>query len=136
MAGTLSTAIRNAILDHYTGKAAWTQPAAVYIGLSTTTPTSTGGNVTEPTTGAYARIQVTAAQFSSAAAGATENNADKIFAQASGDWAGGSNLTYLVIYDAITVGTFIGYGSLAIPKPVLSGDTAKVLSGDLDISIA
>src|SRR5262245_7861209 len=130
-----STAIDNSILDHYTGKATWTAPAAVYIGLSSTTPTKTGTNVTEPSGGSYARVQITSGQFTSAASSATENNTDKSFPTATADWVSAANLTHLVIYDASTSGTFIGFKALTVAKPVLNGDTAKVLNGDLDISI-
>jgi len=65
-----STTIDNKILDHLTGKATWTAPVAFYVGLSSTTPTKAGANVTEPSTGAYARVQITAAQFDAAASSA------------------------------------------------------------------
>jgi len=124
------------MLDHFTGKASWSMPAAVYVGLSSTTPTSGGSNVTEPSGGNYARVQVTAAQFTSASSGATETNTDKSFSQANADWLSGVNLTHLVIYDAASSGNFQGFASLAVAKPVFSADTAKINSGDLDMSIA
>ncbi len=127
--------IDNKILDHFTGKTAWSQPAAIYIGLSSTTPTKTGTNITEPSGGGYARVQVTAAQFDAAATSHTQNNADKAFPQATADWLSGVNLTHLVIYDAATAGTFLGFKALTTAKPVLSGDTAKVLLGDWDLTI-
>lgn len=130
-----STAIDNSILDHYTTKTTWAARTAnaTWIGLSSTTPTKAGGNVTEPSTGAYARIQVTAAEFDAAASSATQNNADQNFAQATADWLAAANLTHLVLYDASSAGTFIGFKALTVAKPVLNGDTAKVLSGDLDL---
>jgi len=130
-----STTIDNKILDHLTGKATWTAPVAFYAGLSSTTPTKAGGNVTEPSSGAYARVQITAAQFDAAASSATQNNVDKAFPQATADWVAGANLTHLVIYDAVSAGNFLGFKALVTPKPVLSGDTAKILNGDLDIAM-
>ena len=47
----------------------------------------------------------------------------------------GANLTHLVIYDAVSAGNFLGFKALVTPKPVLSGDTAKILNGDLDIAM-
>ena len=135
-----STAIDQAIIDCYTGKnATFAKPTAMYIGLSSTTPTKTGGNVTEPTgVGNYARIEVTSAQFDSAAdiggtTTGTSNNAEKAFAACNATWASGSNMTHLVMYNAITVGTFIGFKALTVPKPVFTGDTFKIAIGDLDI---
>jgi hypothetical protein len=131
-----SNAVENDILDHWTGKATWTAPTAVYVGLSSTTPTKTGTNVTEPSGGAYARIQVTSAQFDSAASGATQTNTDKSFAAATADWVSGSNLTYMVFYDAVTSGNFIGFAQLGTARPVLNGDTATINSGELDLAFS
>lgn len=94
-----------------------------------------GTNVTEPSGGAYARIQITAAQFDTAASSATTTNVDKSFAQATADWLSGVDLTNLVLYDAVTAGNFLGFKAFTTAKPVNNGDTAKILSGDLDISI-
>lgn len=130
-----STAIDNSILDHYTTKTTWSARTAnaTYIALSSTTPTKSGTNVTEPSGGSYARVQVTAAQFDAAASSATQNNVDKNFTQATADWVSAANLTHLVLYDASSSGTFLGFKALTTAKPVLNGDTAKVLSGDLDL---
>ena len=130
-----STTIDNDILDHFTGKATWTAPTAIYAGLSSTTPTKAGGNVTEPSAGAYARIQITAAQFDTAASSATTTNADKSFPQATADWLSGNDLTDLVLYDAVSAGNFLAFKAFTTAKPVNNGDTAKILTGDLDISI-
>ena len=130
-----STTIDNSILDHFTGKATWTAPTAIYAGLSSTTPTKGGGNVTEPSGGAYARVEITAAQFTTAASSATETNTDKTFPTATADWLSGANLTNLVLYDAASAGNFLGFKAFTTAKPVTNGDTAKILSGDLDISI-
>lgn len=131
----LSTAIANAVLDHLTGKSTWTAPAAIWIGLSSTTPTGAGGNVTEPSSGSYARIQVQASEWTSAASSATENNSDQEFAQATGDWLLGVNLTHLVVYSAITAGVFLFYKALTLAKPVLNGDIARFVAGEIDIVV-
>jgi len=130
-----STAIDNSILNHFTGKSTWTAPAAIYAGFSSTTPTKAGGNVTEPSGGAYARVEITAAQFDTAASSATQTNADKTWATATADWLAGANLTHLVLFDAASGGNFLGFKAFTTAKPVTNGDTAKISSGDLDISI-
>lgn len=130
-----STTIDNSIIDHFTGKATWTAPTAIYVGLSSTTPTKSGGNVTEPSGGAYARVNITAAQFDSASSSSTATNVDKSFPQATADWLSAVNLTNLVIYDASTSGNFLGFKALTLARPVLNGDTAKILSGDFTITI-
>lgn len=129
--------IDNIILDHFFGKATWAATAeARFTGLSSTTPTKTGGNVTEPSTGSYARVNLLAAEMDAAATSATQNNADQTFPQATADWLGGANLTNMVMYTTLTVGTFIAFKSLTVAKPVLNGDTAKFASGDMDFTIA
>ena len=128
-----STAIDNEILDHFTGKTTWTAPVATYIGLSSTTPTKTGTNVTEPSGNGYARSEVTGVQWDSAASGATANNAEESLGTATADWLSAANLTHMVIYTAVTAGTFIGSKALTVAKPVTNGDVAKFPIGDIDL---
>jgi len=122
------------VLDHVTGKLSYTSPT-VYIGLSSTTPAEDGTNVTEPSTGSYARVTTSAGDWNSASTGATSNLNAITFAQSTGDWVSGANLTYLVAYDAITTGNELFYGLLTVAKPVLSGDTASFPAGDIDITL-
>lgn len=128
-------AIDNSILDHYTGKTTWTAPSEIWVGLSKSTPTKTGGNVTEPSGGAYKRIQVAPAEWLSASSSATENTGDQNYAQATANWLAGSNLTNMVFYTESVGGSFIGFKALTVAKPVLNGDTAKFLDGDIDLAI-
>lgn len=130
-----STAIDNAILDHVTGKATWTAPAAFYVGLSSTPPTKAGANVTEPSGNGYARIQVTAAQFASAASSATTTNTDKSFPTATGDWLSAADLTHAVFYDASSGGNFLGFKALTTARKVQNGDTFRIPAGDLDLAM-
>jgi len=126
--------LENSVLDHVVGKTAYTSPT-VYIGLSSTTPAEDGTNVTEPSTGSYARVSTAAGDWNAAAAGATANANAVTFAQASADWVAGADLTYLVAYDALTVGNELFYGLLTVAKPVLNGDTASFPAGDIDITL-
>jgi len=57
--GSFTDFLENELLDHVFGNAAYTSPATLYIGLSTSTITDAGGNVTEPVGGSYARVPVT-----------------------------------------------------------------------------
>lgn len=113
-------------------------PTNVYIGLSSTTPADDATGVTEPSTGGYARVLQanTQANFpdASTAAGVTtkSNGAEIAFPVATADYLAGANLTYAVIYDALTAGNLLAYGLLAVAKPVLNGDTAKFPIGDID----
>jgi hypothetical protein len=126
--------LEDAVLDHVVGKAAYTSPT-VYIGLSSTTPNEDGTGITENVGGSYARVTTGAADWNSAATGATSNANAITFAQASADWVSGADLTYLVAFDAITSGNELFYGLLTVAKPVLSGDTASFPAGDIDITL-
>lgn len=97
-----------------------------YFGVSSTTPTRAGANITEPSTGSYARVAATAADWAAATGSAPSTkttSAAKAFPAATADWLAGANLTYWVLFDASTSGNAIAYGLLTTPKPVLNGDT-------------
>jgi hypothetical protein len=126
--------LENSVLDHVVGKTPYTSPT-VYIGLSSTTPAEDGTNVTEPSTGSYARVSTAAGDWNAAASGATSNANAVTFVQATADWVAGADLTYLVAYDALTVGNELFYGLLTVAKPVLNGDTASFPAGDIDITL-
>jgi len=129
--------INNSILDHFTTKTTWAARTlnATWVGFSTTTPTTTGTNVTEPNTGAYARQQITAAQWSAAVNSAVANNTEKTFPTAIADWSAGVNFTHMVLYDALTLGVFLGFAPITTPRAVLNADTAKILIDELDLVI-
>lgn len=130
-----TTYLANKLLDHQVGKTAFTMPA-VWVAMSSTTPALAGTGVTEPTGGAYARVATTGATWNAAAAGSISNAAAITFPTATADWAAGANLTYGVLYDAVTAGNVLGYGVLTVAKNVLNGDTASIAIGGLTITIA
>jgi hypothetical protein len=130
-----TTYLANKLLEHQTGKTAFTMPT-VYVGLSTTTPTVGGTNITEPVGGAYARVTTSAATWAAAASGSIANAAAITFPAASADWAAGANLTYGLLYDAPTAGNLLGFGALTTAKNVLNGDTASIAIGALTITLS
>ena len=130
-----STFLANKLLDVATGRAAYTPPT-VYLGLSSTTPAAAGTGVTEPSTGSYARVATTNTDFNAASSGSTALGATKTFTTATADWAGGSNMTHLVMYDASTSGNFLGFGALTTAKAILNGDTASFASASITIALS
>lgn len=127
MAGLTDT-YEQKLLDHLFTDPAWSPPATLYLGLSSTTPTEAGGNVTEPSGGAYARVATTAADWSAATgtAPATKTNTATItFPTATADWVAGANLTHFVLFDAASAGNVLAWGAFTTAKPVLNGDTAS-----------
>jgi hypothetical protein len=137
MAG-FTDATEQAILDGLFNDPAWAPPTTLYLALSSTTPTEAGGNFTEPSGGAYARVSTVAADWSAAsgtAPASKTNTATKTFPTATANWASGSNLTHFGIYDASTAGNLLCWGALGTAKPVLNGDTASFAASALVIKL-
>ncbi|MGL5910922.1 MAG: phage tail fiber protein [Phycicoccus sp.] len=125
-------AVNVALLDHLFTDAAYVPPTTLHIGLSSTTPTRAGGNITEPSTGAYARVSTPAASWATAAGaapGAKSNGVIITFPTATADWLAGVNLTHFVLMSALTAGSCLAYGALTVAKPILNGDTASMAIG-------
>lgn len=131
----LTTYTANKLIDHLNGKTSFTMPT-VYVGLSSTTPAVGGTGVTEPSGGAYARKATTGSTWNAAASGSATNAAAITWTAASADWVSGANLTYGVLYDALTAGNLLGYGVLSTPRPVLSGNVASLAIGALTVTMS
>lgn len=132
--GSFTDFLELELLDHVFGAAAYTAPATLYVGLSTTTITDAGGNITEPSGGAYARVAVTnnATNFPAAAAGSKSNGTAVNFPTATASW--GTVIDFFIA-DASSGGNILGYGTLTVAKTVGSGDTPSFAIGDLVITL-
>lgn len=130
--GRLADAKTHELLDKEFGAVDYTPAATHYIALSTTLPTNTGTNVTEPSGNAYARVAVTNnATNWPAASGRNKSNGTVIqFPTASGSWG---TITHFAIYTASSGGTFVGWGALTSSQAVTTGGTPDFQPGDLDI---
>lgn len=126
MAGNLSNYLENKLIDHFLGTASYTMPADVYVALFTVSPGEAGGG-TEVTGGSYARQIAT---FSAASSGATSNDSNIDFVNMPS-----ATTVAIGIFDALTSGNLLLYGSLTANKTTDAGDTLRIATGDLDISI-
>jgi hypothetical protein len=126
MAGNLSDYLENKLIDHFLGTTTFTKPAAVYVGLYSVAPSDVGGG-TEINGGSYARQS---AAFSASSSGATSNSANI-------DFTGMPAVTVVAIgiHDASTAGNLLLWGTLTTNKTTDAGDTLRIATGDLDISI-
>lgn len=127
MAGSLSNYAENKLLDHVLGTTSYTKPTT-YLALFTTAPTdSTSG--TEVTGGSYSR-QALASSFSAASGGSASNSANI-------DFSGMPSCTVVAIgiMDASSSGNLLVYGTLTSNKTVDAGDTLRISTGDLSITI-
>lgn len=134
--GSFSDFLENEILDHITGKGAYSSPT-VYIALCTADPTDagTGANMNEvANSNAYARVTTSAATWDAASSGATANAAAITFTAASGSWG---TITHFALVDSAThgAGNMLAHGSLSVSKAVGSGDVVEFAIGDLDITL-
>jgi len=126
MPGNLTNYLESKLIDHFLGTTTYTKPSAVYVGLFTVTPGEAGGG-TEVSGGSYARQ---AATFGAASSGATTNNANI-------DFTGMPAATTVAIgiFDASTSGNMLLYGALTTNKTTDAGDTLRIATGSLSVSI-
>lgn len=132
--GSFADYLENEVLDHVFGNAAFSPATPLYVGLSTTTITDAGGNITEPSGNNYSRVSVTnnATNFPAAAAGAKANGTAFTFPVPSGAW--GSCIDFF-ISDAASGGNIYCYGTLDTAQSPVSGNTVEFPIGDLDITL-
>lgn len=105
-------------------------PTQYYIGLSTTVPTVSGGNVTEPTDSAYQRVLLNS--LSEPESGVITNTTAVEMPESVNDWG---TCTHFVIYDAQTNGNLLMYNALDKPRVVQSGTQVNFRSGGIVLSL-
>jgi len=126
MPGSATDYLENKLIDHTIGPTAYTRPAAVYISLYTVAPSdSTAG--TEVTGGSYARQVAT---FAAAAAGATTNNTIIDFTSMPA-----ATVVAIGINDALTAGNLLFWSTLTTSRTTVAGDTIRINSGALSVSL-
>lgn len=131
----LVTAVLNNVLDSRFGAgaaAATSAPAVYYIGLSSTTPTATGGNVTEPSGNGYAPVAVTnnATNFPVAASGAKANGVAIVFPTATGSWG---TVTHVIVKDG-AAGSVVGFSLLGTPRTISTGAVPTLAAGSFSLT--
>ena len=132
--GSFTDFLELEVLDHVFGAAAYTAPVTLYIGLSTTTITDAGVNITEPVANNYARAVITnnSTNFPAASGGSKANGTDFTFNVPSGAW--GTILDFF-IGDAASAGNILAYGTLTASQAPTSGNTVKFATGALTITL-
>lgn len=132
----LSNYMENAWIDMLFRTATYAKPSTIYIALFTTTPTPAGGGV-EVSGGSYARAALNplntnwlATQggttgVSSGTSGQTKNAVAITFPAPTADWG---TIVAFGIFDAITAGNLVIFGSFATSKVVSNGDQAPAIA--------
>lgn len=140
----MSDYLENKLIDYLFRGQTFTAPTGLYVGLLTATPSDTGGG-TEVSGNAYARQNLapsltnwagTQAAASTTAStgttGTTSNNTAITFPTPSASWG---TVTAFGIYDAVTAGNLLFYGTLNISKTINQGDTVTFPISSLSIQI-
>ena len=109
---------------------------SIYVGLATAVSDAEAGTLTEANFGAYARQQVTAANWTLANSSTdtqTITNANNIEYSAS---TGTNNtVTHAFIADAASSGNILFVGALDASKTIETGDIFRINAGNLTIEL-
>jgi hypothetical protein len=121
----LDQALLNAVLRN----TAYSSPATVYVALNTTasTPTTPGTEVVDSN---YARQAVTFGPPS----GGTVSNTGTLAFFGAGAASGPYTIVEAAIYDDVSIGHELYYGSLAVSKTVNAGDTLSFAAAALSVT--
>ncbi len=111
-------------------------PTNYFIGLTTVLPTDQNGSgLLAPTASEYARIQVAASSASWVSLGvgsrAMQLNVELLYSQAVTDWG---EIRGYTIYDALTAGTYLGYG-VVNPVTIRAAMKARLPAGSVVITL-
>jgi hypothetical protein len=125
MAGSLTNYAENKVLDHVLGTTAYTKPTT-HVALYTVAPTDSSAG-TEVSGGSYARLP---GSFTASSGGASSNDGNL-------DFSGMPACTVVAvgILDDASGGNLLVYGVLTANKVLDAGDTLRIATGDLDVSI-
>ncbi len=124
----------NRILDYNFGSTSYTVPPILYIGLSTTALSSSGGGYTEPSGAGYARVAYAnnKTNFSISSNGLLTNLVSVIFNESTASWG---TVTYVFISDAASGGNILYYEALNTPRAVATNTTIMFSPNALSISM-
>jgi hypothetical protein len=128
----------NRILDQQYGAVAPTVPSSYFLALSTTTPTISGTNFTEPTTvsTAYARVEIVnnKTTWGNAESASLSNAIEILFPESTLAWG---TITYVGLYDSGTVGAgnLLYFGELTPSRIIQTGTIISFGIGEIVVSI-
>lgn len=132
-AAAMSDFLENKLIDHVFRATAYSAPATIYIGLSTSACSDSSFG-TEVSGGSYARVAVTSnttnwagtqsagsTAASSGTGGTTSNNGTITFPAPTGNWG---SVTHVTFGDASSAGNLLFCVALTVAKTVNNGDAA------------
>jgi hypothetical protein len=132
----LFNTLKNNVLNTLLGTGASLLGSTIEIGLSTTTPTNAGGNISEPSGNAYARVSMANDNAHwVASVGSKSNTSAIVFPIASGNWG---TITHWIIYSAsqpVIWGVLDNGSGSPLPRVITSGDQCRFLANQLRITM-
>jgi len=137
--GSMSDYLANSLLDHMTGRAAFTSPAILSVALATAAivDADTGALMDEVVNAnGYARVALTSTTFDVAVAGATQNGGNAITFPVCVT-SGWGTVTDMAIMDGITedLDEILFFKALDSSVAVDVGDTAEFAIDALDVTL-
>ena len=107
-------------------------PSEYYIGLSSTAPNISGGNVTEPLSNSgYKRVKLE--NLSEPADGVITNEQAKSFDESTANWG---TMSHFVIYDALEAGNLLMYDTLSTPRNVEAATIVTIKANSLTLTLS
>lgn len=109
---------------------------SIYVGLATAVSDAEAGTVTEATFGAYARQQVTAANWTLASA---STDAQTCVNSGNIEWAASTGtdntVTHIFLADAASSGNILFVGQLDNPRTIQTGDIFRINTSNLSFEL-
>ena len=107
-------------------------PSEYYIGLSSTAPNNSGGNVTEPLSNSgYKRVKLE--NLSEPADGVITNEQAISFDESTANWG---TMSHFVIYDALEAGNLLMYDTLSTPRNVEAATIVTIKANSLTLTLS
>lgn len=107
-------------------------PSEYYIGLSSTAPNISGGNVTEPLSNSgYKRVKLE--NLSEPADGVITNDQAISFDESTANWG---TMSHFVIYDALEAGNLLMYDTLSTPRNVEAATIVTIKANSLTLTLS
>lgn len=107
-------------------------PSEYYIGLSSTAPNISGGNITEPLSNSgYKRVKLE--NLSEPADGVITNEQAISFDESTANWG---TMSHFVIYDALEAGNLLMYDTLSTPRNVEAATIVTIKANSLTLTLS
>lgn len=130
--------MKNNVLNNLFRNKTYAVPSVLYIALSKTAPTESGGNCTEPTSPSYKRLAVSSNEinWNESVGGTISNSVALRFNEAGESWTtAAAPITHWAIFDSQADGNMLFYGALARAQEIPTGSILEIPENGLVTTI-